>query len=82
MPGPPTSGCAGCAIARPQGLHTGLYEEPIGIRPPSGLPQIPCETGEAPAARQLSDTDGRAGISRLDRFVVTPAAVLKSRSAA
>jgi hypothetical protein len=50
MPGPPTSGSAGCAIARPQGLQTGLDEERVGIGPPSGLPRIPRETGEAPAA--------------------------------
>jgi hypothetical protein len=37
MPGPPTSGSAGCAITRPYGLHTGLDEERAGIGPPSGL---------------------------------------------
>jgi hypothetical protein len=58
MPGSPTSGCAGCAIARPQGLHTGSMRNLVGIRPPSGRAvMIPRETGEAPAARQAVGKD-------------------------
>jgi hypothetical protein len=40
---------------------TGLDEERAGIGPPQGLPQIPRETGEAPAARRAVRKGGTSG---------------------
>ncbi len=84
MPGPPTSGSAGCAIPWPQGLYTGLDEEPPGIGSLlRAAIAIPCETGKAGRASGSSQWDCRAGNSRPDSFIVMQGGrALKSRHAA
>ncbi|MDQ0393563.1 hypothetical protein J3R73_003355 [Labrys monachus] len=63
----------------------GSMRNRAGIGPPSGLPSIPRETGEAPAARRTVREEGMAGISRPDRLVgrrrpANPARSVRGRS--